>query len=158
MTFGTCTSILYKKCLISIWPHLTSASIRQRQIGESTVGKRNYFTRKVTYFTIFIGCWQISVNVAIDPFPSDFYLHFFPYYFLFRASRLIVSIDFSWLLEDRDSPWSNSAYPQWVSTLWWQLLRCSMCNKLFLSGQSDCSPRRDELVIAPQEGMKCELY
>ncbi len=31
-----------------------------------TVGKRNYFTRKVPYFTTFIGCGQISTNIAIE--------------------------------------------------------------------------------------------
>ncbi len=43
-----------------------------------TVGKRNYFTRKVTYFTMFIVCGQISVNIAIGPFPSDFYTQVMP--------------------------------------------------------------------------------
>ena len=39
----------------------------------STVGKWNYFTGKVTYFTTFIGCGQISMNIVVDPFSSDFY-------------------------------------------------------------------------------------
>ncbi len=31
-----------------------------------TVGKQNYFTRKVTYFVTFIGCGQISMNIGIE--------------------------------------------------------------------------------------------
>ena len=37
----------------------------------STVGNRNYFTGKVTYFTKFIPRGQITMNIVTDPFPSD---------------------------------------------------------------------------------------
>ncbi len=30
------------------------------------------------YFTKFIGRGQISMNIAVDPFPSDFYTHVMP--------------------------------------------------------------------------------
>ncbi len=58
-----------------------------------TVGKRNYFTRKVTYFTRIIACGQITMKIVTD---IEMYSH--------RQEAREVGFR---------SPWSNSAYPQW---------------------------------------------
>ncbi len=101
---------------------LRDISCASSHLSQITVGKRSYFTRKVTYFTTFIGCGQISMNFAIDPCVSTSLVGNYQGKIGEIPDILYIEM-YSNRQEAREvgirSPWSNSTYPQWNTSSAW---------------------------------------